>query len=109
MTDHVAEVLVRARNLLATGRWCKGILEDSNDHVCALGAIRNAARAEAMFNGAPYAAVRDAAADQLAAQLPDVFYRVEHFNDDDGTTLDDVLTLYDKALADLGRAHEVAS
>jgi hypothetical protein len=106
VTDHVAEVLVRARNLLATGRWCKGVFEDSDDNMCTLGAIRNAARAETLFFGAPYESVEYAAVVQLAAHLP-ASYSVAGFNDDEDTTLQDVLTLFDKALADLGRAHEV--
>lgn len=91
----IADELKAARALLAKG-WCQHALE-RNGSYCAFGAINKAVTGDAMSYGAgqrlgPYAAIMDIVPGcDIAA-----------FNNAETTTQQDVLNLFDKALAELG-------
>lgn len=102
----VGDVLLAARARLATGKWCKGFISDANGNVCARGAI---------FRACGWGPEIDEVERALESFIDASRYRrrreiglIPAFNDDPDTTLVDVLALFDKVLADLGRLGEVS-
>jgi hypothetical protein len=90
----VVDDLKGARERVEKG-WCKHRLRDGQGNVCAVGAI-------CLQTGAEMPARHPAAA-QLRKFLPKEFGgEIADFNDARSTTKEDVLMLFDKALADLG-------
>lgn len=100
----IADDLVRARSELVARGWCKHVLQDYEGNICALGAVHMAiiGRSDLSFNDDGFERCTDAQR-VLAAVLEDRFLKsVSAFNDDIDTTQQDVLNLFDKALAELG-------
>ncbi len=99
----VVEDLKTAKGHVANG-WHQGSLSDRNGNVCAMGAIALAVGVELDLEdvGEVDWARHTAAHMELRKHLPISFESVPDFNDDIETTHQDVLNLFDKALADLG-------
>ena len=99
----IGNVLLRARAYLAKGHWCKGSLK-SGEKRCALGAL------DVALDDFTYLT---SDAELALEQQLDIRWSgnnkvpVAAFNDDPDTTLTDVLALFDKALAELGRFHDI--
>ncbi|MGH3555139.1 MAG: DUF6197 family protein [Mycobacterium sp.] len=97
-TDQIADVLLIARNRLAAGQWCKGTLRDDHGNVCMYGALSEAMSRHGRLDSH----------DVTKLLIPHMWCcSMAAFNDAPSTTLADVLTVFDKALAELGRTHEV--
>lgn len=93
----IADDLRAARALVERG-WFKGWLTDGQ-RVCAVGALNIACNGSAAGIPLDDWERRDAAAALLRQHLTQ---EIAYFNDDPETTKQDVLNLFDKALADLG-------
>lgn len=93
-TDQIAAVLLNARARLASGKWCKRHEFDSNGNMCMQGALM-AARS---------AIEADVDIFKIEGLLGKHIWcsSISGFNDASETTLADVLTVFDKALAELG-------
>lgn len=93
-TDQIAAVLLDARARLASGKWCKRQEFDSNGNMCMQGALM-AARS---------AIEADVDIFKIEGLLGKHIWcsSIPGFNDASETTLADVLTVFDKALAELG-------
>jgi hypothetical protein len=97
-TDRIADVLLTARNRLAAGRWCKGALRDDRGNVCMYGALSEAMSRHGLLDSR----------EVVKRLIPHMWcFSMAGFNDAPRTTLADVLTVFDKALAELGRTHEL--
>lgn len=90
----VIDDLRAARNIIEQG-WCKGRNTDGNGSYCILGAVGVATKNESFATSRYYDAVCE-----LRLQMPEV--GLPDFNDDPSTTKEDVLGLFDKAIAELG-------
>jgi hypothetical protein len=96
--DPIAAVLLDARARLASGKWCKGTLRDDHGHVCMYGALRVAMGSHRLLD--PH--------DVTKLLIPHMWCcSMAGFNDAPSTTLADVLTVFDKALAELGALDRV--
>ena len=107
------ETLRAARELVAQG-WCQGDASKTTNGVedrwCAVGALNKVLWTQgndlSVSASATDLAIRDEVYLLLQVKLPEKhkadFRGVATFNDDEETTQQDVLDLYDKALADLG-------
>jgi hypothetical protein len=98
-TDPIAAVLLDARARLASGKWCKRQEFDSNGNMCMQGALmaaRNGIEADVDI----YKIERLLGKHMWCSSIPG-------FNDASETTLADVLTVFDKALAELGAPDRV--
>lgn len=113
--DSVVEDLQNAKRELQTHGWSQGHFMDKDGHLCALGAIRCALVGHHAVDrvplAGPFASTEDnvqlwdrylAAAQALDDHLPYVGTTVPTYNDAATTTQQDILNLFDKALADLG-------
>jgi hypothetical protein len=92
--DAIAAVLLDARARLASGKWCKRQEFDSNGNMCMQGALmaaRNAIKADVDI-----CKIERLLGKHISCSS------IPGFNDASQTTLADVLTIFDKALADLG-------
>lgn len=99
----VVDDLKAAREIVAQ-RWHKGGLEDGHGNVCAVGALNLACMGMLRVDNQPvpvyYAAYR-----ALERHIPTGFNglpSLPSYNDADGVTREDMLDLFDKALAELG-------
>ncbi|WPH57722.1 hypothetical protein [Mycobacterium phage WXIN] len=103
--NQTIEDLKAARDIVKD-HWHQGALEDGNGNYCVVGAINKATCGHGYFCATRpgIAARRWSALDALNNHLPWEFQDVgiPSFNDNESTTHADVLTLFDKALADLG-------
>lgn len=93
--------LKTARDIVAE-HWHKGGLEDGQGNYCIVGAVTVATSADVT---APWSARKNDAYFALQTKLPpgvDGRGDLADFNDAPATTHQDVLDLFDKALADLG-------
>lgn len=99
----VIEDLKAARQHVERG-WMQGKLTDYNGNVCAMGAVSIAAgmRIGSMVSHTMEWDRHQAQYEALMKQIPEGFFDVAAFNDDPATTKQDVLNLFDKALAELG-------
>lgn len=98
--NQVIEDLKAAREIVKD-HWYKGALTDEQGNYCIVGAINMTVSGSAyMFDTHR----RWAAEEALVAHLPENLrsFGIPSFNDDDSTTHADVMTLFDKTLADLG-------
>lgn len=108
-TGEVAEILRSARDIIRQG-WCQHRAQDGNKY-CMIGAVFKAQTGQSYMNAPtpagrealyllmkslPWTPVPENAQYDWAAQV------IPKFNDDDKTTKEDVLTVFDKALAELG-------
>lgn len=101
-----SEVLGQARDIVANG-WCKGALNDHRGNHCALGALY-AAEAKDVFEPSILsgdARVAFGAISDIAEELGYTFDwghgNIVAFNNAPETTHQDVLNLFDKAIAGL--------
>jgi len=92
----VSELLGEARDELDKG-WTKGAYSTQQGHVCAVGAIERVALRHLDIQAAAKA---QAEINRLAAEIHNVDY-VQSFNDRYGTSKQDVLNLFDKAIIGL--------
>lgn len=99
------DILIAARALIKCA-WTKKALQRTDFYpaqYCAAGAIRHAATNRDMLRSWE---LRDAAEDELRKYLPPHYreykYGIARFNDAETTTKQDILNLFDKAIADLG-------
>lgn len=97
----VVEDLRNAKRELLRRGWTQGILESGDGRVCAVGAINRATDSCKMD------ARTHAVQQQLTVYLDADCFKTElvplaAFNDRPDTTMQDVVNLFDKALADLG-------
>lgn len=92
--------LRRARDIVAKG-WCPRGLYDELGNVCAVGAVNIACEGHLHVRSKPTSR-RDEALRALIRHLPGSWQEVYRYNDDPSTTHQDILNLFDKALADLG-------
>jgi len=98
----VIDDLKAARDEVEKG-WCKFALEDKEGNVCVLGAIQRAIDWNAFHTTVPNGHRLFVAIDALARVLPEFAKgSVVVYNNHSSTTKEDVLNLFDKALADLG-------
>jgi hypothetical protein len=93
-TDQIAAVLLDARARLASGKWCKRHEFDSNGNMCMQGALM-AARSSIEADVDIFKIEGLLGKHIWCSSIPG-------FNDASETTLADVLTVFDKALAELG-------
>jgi hypothetical protein len=102
-TKHYLE---QARAILASGRWIKGVscanrvsgVRNSSAAECFR--LRNNPAVDFCAVGAMFAVkASERAFEKLQAARTDRGQFMANFNDDDRTTLDDVLALYDRAIA----------
>lgn len=98
-TQTIADDLKAARALVNEG-WCQGDLADAHGGVCAIGALNLICVGSVYISVGGYPR-RDAAVDALKRLLMPGQY-LHEFNDASTTTQQDVLSLFDKALAELG-------
>ncbi len=98
-TDPIAAVLLDARARLASGKWCKRQEFDSNGNMCMQGALI-AARSGMEADVDIYKIERLLGMHMWCSSIP-------RFNDASETTLADVLTVFDKTLAELGALDRV--
>lgn len=100
MNEEVIKDLKAAREVVSRG-WHKGSESDGKGNFCALAAV-------SIATGGSYDEITDHKRFQMVvdALLSRLGSKVKHdvaaFNDDPETTHQDVLNLFDKALADLG-------
>lgn len=105
MTDQLIADLTAARAEVEKG-WRKNGFEDGAGNVCAVGAINRVTFGCAALGIIPRGAPqrlsrRNVAYDALRAKVPSDI-SVPEYNDDPATTRQEILNLFDKALADLG-------
>ena len=92
MSKQVADALREARKLIdEPEKWCKEQLRDGNGRHCALAATYDVpgvtVRTMAMMHNA------------LTRALPVEWRVLPYFNDDYATTWEDIMALYDRAIA----------
>lgn len=101
----VIEDLKAARHYIEQNGWTQGALRNIEDgSICAMGAVCLAA---GMQIGSPTSVLvewdrHQEMYDELKKHVPEGFFDVAAYNDDPATTKQDVLNLFDKALAELG-------
>lgn len=102
MTDQLIADLKTARDIVQH-HWCPRGLHDDDGNVCIVGALNLATCGVVNWMDAPAGYDRLIAAGHvLEAHLPSHAADLVSFNDSVDTTHDDVMTLFEKALADLG-------
>lgn len=91
-----SELLGEARDELDKG-WAQSAYQTNAGNVCAVGAIERVAMRHQDIRAAARA---QAEVNRLAEEIHGASY-VQHFNDQLGTTKQDVLNLFDKAISGL--------
>lgn len=89
------EVLQGAKNKVEKG-WIKHRMEAKDGSLCALQALLKTAQEDRYYGGAGYDAIQI-----LKTNLPDKFKMnsITYFNDHPDTTKEDILALFDRAIA----------
>lgn len=105
--NDIAADLQRAREVITSNGWCQGSMRETtgtNVLHCMVGSLAAVnAHTEAMTHLAAHAPERR----NVLGCLPMTdLHRITFFNDDDKTTVQDVLEVFDKTLADLGHPVE---
>jgi hypothetical protein len=93
--------LQAARGELVTRGWCKNQLQSRDGQVCAVGAVQMAIMGHVGLTPADVEFDRVVTAQRALGRLVEIG-DVGSYNDADDTGYQDVLNLFDKALADLG-------
>lgn len=103
MTDQLISDLQGAREIVR-GHWHKGALSDGHGNFCAVGAIRQSITGQPTVTMATPELSRVIAAESaVSAKLTEEHsFSIADFNDAPATVQQDVLNLFDKALAELG-------
>ena len=99
----VIEDLRAAKDIVAKG-WYRGWVTDGKGNYCAVGALNKVSGFMDAESPIPehLCLRRDQAYEVLRAYLPVPYREVAEYNDAKSTTHQDILNLFDKALADLG-------
>lgn len=92
MSKQVADALREARKLIdEPGKWCQGRLRDGNGRHCALAATHDVPG----VTGPMTIRMHNA----LTRALPVEWRVLPYFNDNPATTWEDIMALYDRAIA----------
>lgn len=88
----VTQALIDGRRSLVANGWCQSTSLDGQGRMCAWGAIVYGKTKVACYN---------AVSAELRLALPEAFSHetVPYYNDHPTTTFDDILALYDRAIA----------
>lgn len=107
MRKEVLKALKHGRAEVEKG-WCKRDFYDLRGNVCALGGLRKMFPDDLpmSLNSIPMITVYDKAAAALNKQLPRGWKGVASYNDHHATTKEDILALYDRAIACLEREED---
>lgn len=95
----LSEILTNARGVVSNG-WCQGAYYDGNGSYCSIGALSKALQSSPqVLEGERYREAYMYLNNHLPALGFDNGQDVVDFNDDPATTQQDVLNLFDKAIA----------
>lgn len=99
-----ADIIKGAREILSEPkRWHQGdYVSEDGERVCMLGALGQASERNPRSTLVSFGTPLGRAMDLVQQHLPGRFLDIPAFNDSTETTHADVLTVFDKTLADLG-------
>lgn len=103
---NTVDVLKRAKSLIEDKGWTQGALarNRAGAHVCPTEhTAKSFCMLGACYAANPHPAYMANATDELLMALPKPYFEVEAFNDAPGRTKEEVLAVFDKAIAAAGR------